>query len=87
MLIFFFLFVGLNSGPGSVGTSPAGCSMSRISLHVESSRKSGLRSLSKISWETLSVKSRRQNYISLPRRDVDLHVATSFLTPLCHVAT
>ena len=68
--------------------------MSRISLHVESSRKSGLRSLSKISWETLSVTSRRgaptsrhQNYISLPRRDVDLHVATSFLTPLCHVAT
>ena len=46
---FFFLFVGLISGPGSVGTSPAGCSMSRISLHVESSRKSRLRSLSKIS--------------------------------------
>ena len=68
--------------------------MSRISLHVESSRKSGLRSLSKISWETLSVTSRRgaptsrrQIYISLPRRDMDLHVATSFLTPLCHVAT
>ena len=40
----------------------------------------------KISWETLSVTSRRgvptsrrQNYISLPRRDVDLHVATSKL--------
>ena len=38
----------------------------------------------KISWETLSVTSRRgpptsrrQNYTSLPRRDVDLHVATS----------
>ena len=31
--------------------------------------------------------SRRQNYISLSRRDVDLHVATSFLTPLCHIAT
>ena len=50
--------------------------------------------MSKISWETLSVTSRRgaptsrrQNYISLPCRDVDLHVATSFLTPLCHVAT
>ena len=62
--------------------------MSRISLHVESSRKSGLRSLSKISWETLSVMSRRgaptsrrQIYISLSRHDVDLHVATSFLTP------
>ena len=90
----FFLLVGLILGPGSVGTSPAGCSMSRISLHVESSRKSGLRSLSKISWETLSVTSRRgaptsrrQIYISLPRREVDLHVATSFVTPLCHVAT
>ena len=83
----FFLLVGLISGPESVGTSPAGCSMSRISLHVESSRKSGLRSLSKISWETLSVTSRHQIYISLPRRDVDLHVATSFFTPLCHVAT
>ena len=33
----FFLLVGLISGLGSVGTSPAGCSMSRISLHVESS--------------------------------------------------
>ena len=60
--------------------------MSRISLHVESSRKSGLRSLLKISWETLFVTSqrgaptsRRQNYISLPCRDVDLHVATSNL--------
>ena len=37
----------------------------------------------KFSWETLSVTSRRgaptsrrQNYISLPRRDVDLHVTT-----------
>ena len=72
--------------------------MSRISLHVESSRKSELRSLSKISWETLSVTSRRgaptlrrQNYISLPRRDVifdpslprrdvDVHVATWMYT-------
>ena len=42
--------------------------------------------MSKISWETLSVTSRRgaptsrrRNYISLPRRDVDLHVATSNL--------
>ena len=26
-------------------------------------------------------------HISLSRRDMDLHVATSFLTPLCHVAT
>ena len=85
-MLIFFLLVGLISRPGSVGISPAGCSMSRISLHVESSRKSGLRSLSKISWETLSVTSRRgsstsrrQNYISLPRRDVDLHVATSNL--------
>ena len=50
--------------------------------------------MSKISWETLSVTSRRgaptsrrQNYISLPRRDVDLHVATSIGTGLCHVAT
>ena len=54
---------------------------------MESSRKSGLRSVSKISWETLSVTSRRgaptsrhQNYISLPRRDVDLHVATWIYT-------
>ena len=49
--------------------------------------KSGLSSVSKISWETLSVTSRRgaptsrrQNYISLPRRDVKF-------TSLCHVAT
>ena len=61
---------------------------------MESSRKSGLSSVSKISWETLSATSRRgaptsprQIYIYLPRRDMDLHVATSFLTRLCHVAT
>ena len=68
--------------------------MSRISLHVESSRKSGLRSLSKISWKTLSVTSQSQ-LVRVPvtsqrgftRRNVDLHVATSFGHVLCHVAT
>ena len=69
-----FCLVGLISGPGSVGAGLAECSMSRMS---SVSKK-------KISWETLSATSRRgaptlrrQNYISLPRRDVDLHVATS----------
>ena len=88
-----FLFVGLISGPGSVSASLAECSMSRVKLQVESSRKTGVL-VYKISWEKLSVTSRRgpptsrrQNSISMSRRDVYFHVVTSFFDPLCHVAT
>ena len=82
--MFIVLIVGLISGPGSVGASLAECSMSRMKFTREESRKSGLRSVSKSSWETLSVTSRRgisrrdvKNHTSLTRRDVDSHVATS----------
>ena len=49
--------------------------------------------MSKISWETLSATSRRgaptsrrQNYISLPRRDMDFPRHDVILTLLCHIA-
>ena len=61
---------------------------------MESSRKSGLSSVSKLPWETLSVTSRRgaptsrrQYFISLPRRDVDFPHRDVILALLCHVAT
>ena len=75
-----FLFVGLISGPGSVGAGLTACSIPGMKLHVESSRQSELHNASKSSWKTFSVTSRRQNFIPLPRRDV-------ILTLLCHVAT
>ena len=81
-----FCLIGLISGPGSVGAVLQSVQCPECSLHVKSIGKSGLRSVSKISWETLSATSRRgaptsrrQNYISLTRRDVELHVATSKL--------
>ena len=43
--------------------------------------------MSKLPWETLSVTSRRQNFISLPRRDVDFPRRDVILALLCHVAT
>ena len=61
---------------------------------MESSRKSGLHNVSKISWKTFSVTSRRgaptsrrQIVIPLPRRDVDFPRRDVILTLLCHVAT
>ena len=61
---------------------------------MESSRKSGLSSVSILPWETLSVTSRRgaptsrrQNFISLPRRDVDFPRRDVILALLCHVVT
>ena len=71
-----FCLIGLISGPGSVGVSLAECSMSRMKFTSEESRKSGLRIVSKSSWETFSATSRR----GISRRDVKI-------TPLGHVAT
>ena len=53
-----FLFVGLISGPGSVGASLAECSMSRVKFASgEFSKNWG--ASEKISWERLSVTWRR----------------------------
>ena len=92
-----FCLIGLISGPRSVGASLAECSMSRMKFTREESRKSGLRIMSRSSWETKITPlchvamciftSRRQINIPLSRRDVYFHVATSICKPLCHVAT
>ena len=89
-----FLFVGLISGPGSVGAGLTACSIPGMKLHVESSRQSGLHNASKSSWKTFSatsrrgaLTSRRQIVIPLPRRDVDFPRRDVILTLLCHVAT
>ena len=71
-----FCLIGLISGPGSVGASLAECSMSKMKFTREESRKSGLRIVSKSSWETFSATSRR----GISRRDVKI-------TPLFHVVT
>ena len=89
-----FLFVGLISGPGSVGAGLTACSIPGMKLHVKSSRQSELHNASKISWKTFSATSRRgfptsRRHFNTPlsRRDLYYYVATSNSKALCHVAT
>ena len=82
-----FLFVGLISGPGSVGAGLTACSIPGMKLHVESSRQSELHNASKSSWKTFSATSRRgfptsRRHFNTPlsRRDVYCYVATCTVT-------
>ena len=80
-----FLLVGLISGRRSVGASLTECSTSSGKFISGEFSKTGVL-VCKKSWEKFSVTSRRgpptsrrQNPISLSRRDVRFHVATSLL--------